>query len=345
MQERIPNIIITDGVNQDTLQDLYAFYDEWTNDKDQISVQTSGSTGASKTVFLDKEKVKASAKATGAFFDFEAGEKVVLCLSTKHIAGKLMVVRALLHNMAIIVLPTARNPLLSLENSGSVKNEIIHFAAFVPYQVEAILENPITRNLYQKIYRVIIGGAPINSGLEKDLLELDNQNFATFGMTETITHFALRNLNHQDATYACLPGFEIEMDERGCLVIKENQITDRLVTNDLIRLIDASHFEWLGRADFVVNSAGYKISPEQIERKIAAKFNNRAYFLFGVPDSKWGQSLILFIEGPTSEEFIFSKEQWISVGLTNYQMPKETYFVRQFDRTATDKIIRKDYRD
>lgn len=182
MQTRIPNIVFSDGVSADTLQDIEDFYQEWTNREDSIDVHTSGSTGSPKKMKLVKEKVRHSARATGLFFSFQKGQKLVLNLSVKHIAGKLMLVRAWLFEMDIIVLPVARNPLLGDEVTELFsRNEPIHFGAFVPYQVSAILANDQTRELYASIQQVIIGGAALDSNIEKQLEQLPNRNFATFG--------------------------------------------------------------------------------------------------------------------------------------------------------------------
>ncbi|MGB1104651.1 MAG: AMP-binding protein [Crocinitomicaceae bacterium] len=344
MQERIPNITIVDGVSADTLRDLYALYDEWLNEKPDILVKTSGSTGAPKEIYLDKTKVRASAEATGRFFNFQKGQKALLALSTKHIAGKLMVVRALIHEMDLVVLPTNKNPLLNLSDNIHFDNNDLYFGAFVPYQVEAMLNDSKTRDLYESIEHVIIGGAPIKPTLEKEIRLLKNKNFATFGMTETITHFALKNLQKEAALFECLPGFEIDVDERGCLVIQSNIITDNLVTNDLVRLADHSRFEWLGRADFVINSAGYKISPEQVEAKLAKHLGDSEFILFGVDDEKWGERLVLFIEGTIDLGSSDWPAVWRFCGLEKYEIPKEIVFISELERTPSNKIIRKDYR-
>jgi O-succinylbenzoic acid--CoA ligase len=343
MQSRIPNIIISDAVEGETLQLITDFYDEWTNQEDFIEVYTSGSTGTPKNVQLSKEKVRKSARATGAFFGFEKGQKLVLNLSVHHIAGKLMLVRAWEFEMTIIVLPVSRNPLSEkgVKDLFTSSNPI-HFGAFVPYQVKAILADVTTKALFENIQQVIIGGAPIAVNLENELRSLSNTIFATFGMTETITHFALRNIHQDQPVYECLPGFEVSTDDRNCLVLEENPITDCLITNDRVNLLDANHFEWLGREDFVINSGGVKISPEVIERKVAQILGQNSYFFFGQNDVELGERVVLFVE---SEDNLDKHQiqQHIKKYLDKYEQPKHIYIVSTFERTGSGKVIRKDY--
>jgi len=343
MQTRIPNIVFSDGVSDETLQDIEGFYQEWSNRQDTITVYTSGSTGSPKKMKLAKEKVRHSARATGLFFSFQKGQKLLLNLSVKHIAGKLMLVRAWLFEMDIIVLPVARNPLLEEEVTELFnRHKPIHFGAFVPYQVSAILENDRTRALYASIQQVIIGGAALHSTLEEQLKELPNRNFATFGMTETITHFALRNLEQEQPVYSCLPGFTIKTDERNCLVLEANPLTDELITNDRVLPIDSTRFEWLGREDFVINSGGVKISPEQLERKVGYLFSDQAYFFFGKADQELGERVVLFVEGKEQHTKGQLKGE-LSKILNKYEVPKDVYFIPAFERTGSGKVIRKDY--
>ena len=343
MQSGIPNIIISDAVEEKTLHAIKEFYDEWINQNDFITVHSSGSTGAPKNIQLSKAKVRKSAQATGAFFGFEKGQKLLLNLSVQHIAGKLMLVRAWEFEMTIIVLPVTRNPFQNKSVHDFLLNSVpIHFGAFVPYQVKAILENESTKHLFQQIQQVIIGGAPIAANLEQVLKSLSNSIYATFGMTETITHFALRNLRQEKPIYECLPGFDVSTDNRNCLVLEENPITDRLITNDRVNLVDAKHFEWLGREDFVINTGGIKISPEVIERKVAPLLEQKAYFFYGQTHVELGERVVLFIE---SEDEFNTQEISLSLKqeLNKYEYPKRIYVVSSFERTGSGKVIRKDY--
>jgi len=331
------SIDLCDGLSPEYLQEIENFIAEWESQSEFITVSTSGSTGIPKIIQLKKAHVRASAIATGKFFNFQAGQSLLLNLSPHYIAGKLMIVRALIHDMRIVLAPLDKNPLLQLELDE------IDFGAFVPYQIHAILADAKSSATYAKIKNVIIGGAPLSADWKEKLRLLSNSSSTTFGMTETITHFALQSITKNEDFYTCLPGFRIEKDDRGCLILQENEITDRLVTNDLIELMNDHQFKWLGRLDFVINSGGVKISPEQVEFKLANLFQSQAYFIHGRESAIFGQEVILYIEGEEStNEPILQVD--LSVILTPYERPKAIVFVPIFERTSTGKILRKNYR-
>ncbi len=327
------SIVLCDGISSDYLQEIDFFLKEWESDSPTIMVSTSGSTGVPKQILLDKRRVKASALATGAFFKFKKGQTMLLNLSPTYIAGKLMIVRALEHDMRILVAPVSKNPLLSLGN------QLVDFAAFVPYQVEAILANETTRKKYEKIGQVIIGGAPISVKIEDELRGLKNQSYATFGMTETITHIALKNVTNGDNYYKCLPGITVEQDERDCLVINKNAISNDLITNDIITLIDAHKFQWHGRIDNVVNSAGVKLFPEELEKKIAELFSENRFYFIGRKSAVFGEELILLIEGEQPVNWI-DIENEMRNRLKPFEYPKAIVFIAEFKETQTGKVIR-----
>ncbi len=328
------SIVLCDGISSDYLQEIDFFLKEWESDSPTIMVSTSGSTGVPKQILLDKSRVRASAHATGAFFKFKKGQTLLLSLSPTYIAGKLMLVRALEHDMRILVAPVSKNPLLSL------KNQQVDFAAFVPYQVEAILANETTKAKYEEITQVIIGGAPISVAIETELKSLKNQSYATFGMTETITHIALRNVTNGDEYYKCLPGITVKQDERDCLIINKSAVSNRLITNDIITLIDEYKFQWHGRIDNVVNSAGIKLFPEALEKNIAELFPENRFYFIGRESVVFGEELVLVIEGtqPINWNDI---ENEMSNRLKPFEYPKAIVFVAEFKETATGKVIRK----
>lgn len=331
------SIDLCDGLSPEYLQEIENFIAEWGSSSDFITVNTSGSTGIPKTIHLKKKLVRASAIATGKFFDFQAGQSVLLNLSPHYIAGKLMIVRALIHDMRIVLAPLGKNPLLQFDLDE------IDFGAFVPYQIHAILANSVSKKNYERIKNVIIGGAPLALEWKEKLRLLSNSSYTTFGMTETITHFALQHISKKEDFFTCLPGFRIEKDDRGCLILQENEITDRLVTNDLIELPNDHQFKWLGRLDFVINSGGVKISPEQVEFKLAHLFQSQAYFIHGRASAIFGQEVVLYIEGEESSNAPILQVD-LSTILSPYERPKAIVFVPVFERTSTGKILRKNYR-
>ena len=307
-------------------ESLCTFLKDWFNKESFIVVTTSGSTGTPKPIQLKKKYMINSAKATGEFFNIKENTNALLCLSVDYIAGKMMLVRALTLGWNIDIIDPVSSPLTET-------NKTYDFSAMVPLQLQNSLQD------LHRIKKLIVGGGVVSSVLIKQLQNISTKVYATYGMTETITHIAVKKLNNYKKTpvfYRTLPKVKIGIDHRDCLVIQAPKVSDELiVTNDVVQLISDKNFEWLGRFDNVINSGGIKLHPEKIEEKLA-KIINRRFFVTGVSDTVLGEKLILVIEG---ENYDIKLDQLES--LSKYEKPKEVYFVSDFIVTETKKIQRK----
>ncbi|GAA3577602.1 AMP-binding protein [Snuella lapsa] len=308
----------------DYLRELGAFLLDWTDNNDYLEVKTSGSTGVPKPIRLSKEAMRSSAMATGYFFNLKPGQKALHCLPTGFIAGKMMLVRALMLGLEIDVVQPEANPLASV-------NADYDFCAMTPFQVAASLDNLDT------IKTLIIGGAPVGTTLVKALKEKKVQAFETYGMTETITHIAAKPVNGPlaDSCFKVLPNVSITQDSRGCLVINAPRLSKApVITNDIVKIHTPTAFEWLGRYDNVINSGGIKLFPEQIEAKLQDKIKQR-FFIASEPDENLGARVILVVEGtkPVNIPQLFS-------GLNKYETPKHLYTVPKFAETPSGKVQR-----
>lgn len=313
--------------------DINAFLLDWFDKNEVVDVQTSGSTGTPKVIQLQKKHMVNSAKATGEYFNLSEKTSALLCMSPNYIAGKMMLVRALTLGWHLDFVDAVSNP---LKNIGKEYD----FLAMVPLQLQSSLSE-----IY-KIKKIIVGGGVISNELSKSIQDISTEVFATYGMTETITHIAIKKLNQYNAGlieksyYQILPNISISKDSRDCLVINAPKIAaETIVTNDIIKLISKTEFEWLGRFDTVINSGGIKLIPEQIERKIAATISNR-FFVAGVPDDVLGQKLVLLIEGERNEDIL--KNLKMLKSLSKYEISKKIYFIKKFIETRTKKINRKE---
>jgi O-succinylbenzoic acid--CoA ligase len=328
------DITFLDDVTTASRQNLLNFVKDWYSNKSFIEVKSSGSTGKPKTIKLEKTKIKVSIKATENYFNLKPDDTILLPMSIDYIGGKMMLLRAIEIGLKVIVANPKANPLLQIDNQN------IDFSAFVPMQVDSILKNDITRLKYQKIKQVIIGGAPISVELENEIKTLKNLNFATFGMTETISHIAVRNINAEEDHYTCLNHVKISVDHDNCLKIESDELLNEPIqTNDIVRLINENQFIWKGRADFVINSGGVKLHPEEIEKKIESLIPNNRFYLTSQKDERLGEKLVLKIESENEISYIeFSKK--LQLILTKFEMPKEIITVNQFNTTKSGKIIR-----
>ncbi|MEG3659139.1 AMP-binding protein [Arenibacter palladensis] len=306
------------------------FLMDWLDDSDSLIVHTSGSTGVPKAIALKKEHMVNSAWATGAFFKMGPGTKALQCLSADHIAGKMMLVRAIVLGWEIDLVEPSSNPL-----QFTSKN--YDFVAMVPMQVQASIP------YLNQIGTLIIGGAPISPELKLDLNKVDTRIFETYGMTETITHIAVKELakDPEDHNFKTLPDVVLSKDDRDCLVIEAPKVSDAvIVTNDVINLISPTEFQWLGRYDNVINSGGVKLIPEQLESKLSILIKSR-FFVAGIPDTYLGQKLILLVEGNEDENQL-SQDIKSLYTISKYEIPKEIFSVPQFVETASGKVNRAD---
>jgi len=314
--------------------DIYTFILEWLDENKQVKAKTSGSTGTPKDILLEKAKMKESARMTGEFFKFKKEDKALLCLSPQFIAGKMMIVRAIVWQMNLICVKPDGHPLDEL-------NSDIDFAAMIPLQVFNSIHK---KGQAGKIKTILIGGGVVDKNLEDKLDTIDTNFFSSFGMTETLSHVAIKILNgpNKSNTYKALNGITFSTDDRVCLKIKAQKLLSKeIITNDIVKLISSSEFEWLGRYDHVINSAGIKLFPEKIEEKLSS-YINKPFFLIGSPDEHLGEKMILLIESNNNSEEqkknFFAK---IEPYLENFQLPREIIILPEFRRTLTGKIQRK----
>lgn len=316
---------------------LKSFIEEWKNSDSAITARTSGTTGTPKTIELEKNRMLQSALMTLRFLNLQPTDNALLCLSPEHIAGKMMTVRSIAGLLNLIPVEPSANPLKAFNN----KQEI-HLAAFVPLQVKEILKNKTTAKKFVQIKNVLIGGAPASPELRKQLSKLKNNIYETYGMTETISHVALKKISGKLTDYfETLPGISVKRDKRGCLVINAPAlVAEPIITNDLVELKDKHHFKWLGRIDNVINSGGVKIIPELLEEKIKSLIHQRFYFA-GTKDNHLGEKLVLAIEGNAyPERKLTALKQQLGKALGKYEVPREIMFLAKFQESSAGKIKR-----
>jgi O-succinylbenzoic acid--CoA ligase len=275
-----------------------------------------------------------SARATGEFFQLAEGSRALLCLPAASIAGKMMLVRAMILGWELTMVAPSVDPLAGL-------GEHFDFAAMVPMQLTSSL------NKLNSVETILLGGAPLSAGLLARIPEKGTVIYEGYGMTETSSHIALRKLSPVPEKtdpeqvlppFQALPGITLEQDERGCLVIQATRLSpEPIVTNDLVSLVNQEEFRWLGRVDNVVNSGGVKLLPEQLESRLNP-FMEQRFFLTGLPDDTLGEKLVLVVEGQAPDNLLQTLRE--AADLSKFEVPKETLSVPEFALTPTGKINR-----
>lgn len=313
----------------ETIRNIGHFMKEWMDDEPTMKVQTSGSTGTPKGMEVRKDDMLKSAEATAAFFEFKEKETALLCLPMSYIAGKMMVVRALRSHLNLYCQDPSSDPLSRLPDGLQ-----IDFAPLTPMQLDKAFDS-------KNIKTILLGGGAVHPDLEKKVQSFKAAVYLGYGMTETLSHIAVREVNGADrsSAYTALPGIELETDERGCLVIQTPFRKNKIITNDLVELRGINAFEWKGRVDNVVNSGGIKLFPEEIEHKIAALIDS-PFFVAGMPDKTLGEKLCLFIEGEGKDKEILMRRITEQVG--KYEVPRQIVGIAAFERTLSGKIKRKE---
>ncbi|MDO4510720.1 MAG: AMP-binding protein [Bacteroidales bacterium] len=310
--------------------DYEAFLTQWNNDADCVLVHTSGSTGAPKPMMVEKRRMEASARITCAFLGLKPGESALLCMPLDYIAGKMMVVRALTCGLRLVTVAPSSHPLAEVD-------EPIDFAAMVPMQVANSLKVAAEREKLMAIKHLIIGGGAIDDALEQELRAFPNAVWSTYGMTETLSHIALRRISGCDASlwYTPFESVTVSLDNRGCLVIDAPEVcAQRLVTNDRAEIVDG-RFRILGRIDNVVCSGGIKIQIEEVEKSLKPLIQKR-FIITKRSDSTLGEALTLLTEESDLEAVRAICQQ----ALPKYHQPRHIFHVEEIPTTETGKPAR-----
>ena len=310
---------------------LEEFLAEWHNDSPFVRVKTSGSTGAPKPMMVEKRRMLNSARITCDFLGLREGDTALLCMSLDYIAGKMMVVRSIERNLKLLSVPPSGHPLATV-NAPSP----LDFAAMVPMQVYNTLQVPEERARLMQVRHLIIGGGAIDEAMEAELRTFPHAVWSTYGMTETLSHIALRRLNGPAASewYTPFPSVSSSQTPDGCLVIDAPEVCpEPLVTNDIVE-ITSSRFRILGRKDNVICSGGIKIQIEEVERQLRPHLH-APYLLSKRQDGKFGEIAVLLTEGSVEEARLICERV-----LPKYHQPKAYLHVARIPLTETGKPAR-----
>ena len=313
---------------------LKAFLEEWHSPDACLTVHTSGSTGAPKPMMAEKRKMLASARVTCDFLDLKPGDTALLCLPLDYIAGKMMVVRSIERHLQLIPVAPSNHPLAGLAGEAPV------FAAMVPSQVFCSLQVPEERDMLRRIRHLIIGGGAISGELQAAVRQLGSEGdiWSTYGMTETLSHIALRRLNGPEACgwYSPFEGVSVSLNADGCLVIDAPLVHDGvLVTNDIAEIADG-RFRILGRRDNVICSGGLKLQIEEMEERLRP-FLHAPFCITRRRDPKFGEVAVLLL---ASDEVDDASLEHAFSHLDRREVPKSVIRVPAVPMTETGKVSR-----
>ena len=314
------------------LWDLYLFLEKWFDASPVITVHTSGSTGTPKELVVRKDRMMQSARLTCEFLNLQAGDTALLCMNLRYIGAMMVVVRSLVAGLNLIVRPASGHPLSDIE-------EPLRFVAMVPLQVYNTLRVPEEKARLEQTDILIIGGGAVDDSLEAEMSALPTAVYSTYGMTETLSHIALRRLNGETASkhYYPFPSVELSLSAESTLVIKAPLICGEVLqTNDIACLYPDGSFTIAGRKDNVINSGGIKIQAEEMEERLRP-FIPVPFVVTSVPDPRLGQALTLLIAGLVDVRELESKLQTV---LDAYHRPRHIFMTESIPQTENGKTDR-----
>ncbi|MDB5262357.1 MAG: acyl-CoA synthetase [Adhaeribacter sp.] len=318
------------------------FCRNWLNGQQEFVVHTSGSTGPPKNITLTRAQLEASARRTVDFFQLKEADRVLVCLNVEAISGMMMLVRGLLAGLHLTIIEPIGNPL-----AFSKPEKPFDFISLVPYQLQTIIsETPAKKLILDFAKAILVGGAPVTPALNAAIKTIKAPVYLSYGMTETVSHIALKRLNgpEPEPFYRALANIELSLDPRGCLTIKGDITNNQpIITNDLVTLIDARTFDWLGRIDNTINSGGVKIQLEKTEvllAQVLLKLDLHCRsFVTAIPDEKLGSKLVAVLETePLALEDLKNIKAELTPLLSKYEVPKQFYFIPRFSSTSSGKI-------
>ncbi|MDE6157850.1 MAG: AMP-binding protein, partial [Muribaculaceae bacterium] len=312
------------------VEDLNVFLSQWHDGRDYIEACTSGSTGRPKHVCLPKSDMRASARATIAFFGLDTASTVAMALSADFIAGKMMAVRAAECGARLLQLPVSN--IVDLEG---VEGDI-DLLAIVPSQMQSFAARP---HYASRVRNLLVGGAPPEADMCRRLTEAGYRVWISYGMTETCSHVALARGDDPERVFRAMPGVTFDTEVDGRLVIVAPAFSfGRLVANDVVELLSPTSFRWKSRADDVINSGGLKFFPDELEALYRTYLGDMEFCVYGAPDGKWGTVVALAVVGADAD----SVAAILRRGITDHRrLPKLIRTVEVLPRNANGKLCRR----
>jgi len=278
-------------------------------EKWDISISTSGSTGAPKEILIPASAMICSARNANEFLGAKPGDRWSLLLSPEHTAGLNVLVRS-----------------IELGTSPVTENETAEFTAIVPTQLFRALngDEKLLTHL-QKCRAVLVGGAHADEKLLEQAKFAGINCVTTYGMTETSGGCIYNGVP--------LPGVEFRIGEtielKGPMLARVELNDGYFVTSDFGK-IENGKLVVLGRADDVINSGGKKVSLSKVENALG-----EAFAAFGTNNQEWGSSLNIATTSKMSDD-----EIQLVLAVKFGVKAVNIFRVNQIPRTALHKVDR-----
>lgn len=303
-------------------------------DKDSFVSYTSGSTGEPKALIIEKICAIESAKLSNDFFRVNQSTRFLHCLDIKYIGSKMLLVRAFLAGAKVEVVKP------SLDYFQNITSSKFDFISLTPLHIHKILD--INPSFFDQIKICLIGASGVSTQLENQLIKgnFRTKFYESFAMTETLSHFALRDISAKQTYFKLLPDFVISTNENQCLQVYHKTILpEKIISNDIVEIHSADTFTFKGRLDNVINSGGLKVNPETLEKEWST-FLPFKFIISSEPNSIYNQGIIMVVEKMIELTKSGIINSLIKNKVTSRLYPKEIYYSISWAETASHKPIR-----
>lgn len=310
----------------------------WNLNHQHFTLRTSGSTGLPRDIQLSRDLLEWSADHTCNHLNL-TNEHFFCCLPVEKTGGFMQLIRALRFGWEITFVEPSSNPMQDVDTSEFT------VVSLTPTQAQNILEDCPEK--LSGFKHIILGGAHVYDSLSEAIqkYKLDYPDvvfWESYGMTETASNIAMKNLSNNENFFTPYAGVEITTVQ-GHLAVIIRDVDLKLETTDLA-VIKGNKFKIMGRMDDVINSGGIKIHPAILEPKIknilAGLKIFRNLYITKKDDHDLGEKAVLVLEGSPIKDTHFILEI-LKRELPQYKAPKEIEFADKVHFTNTGKVIRK----
>ena len=378
----LEHVLIRDSTYEAWLDEQSAVDPEITIDPGDYFIirHTGGTTGKSKGVaYSHKAWLAAGRDWFYTFPPVEPGDKFLHLGPISHGSGYLYLPIWLAGGCNIMMDHFDTGETLDL-----LEREGIAYGFMVPTMVNAIVHDKSAgQRSFSRLKCLMIGGAPIQDATALAAREVfGDVLFQGYGQTEVVPVSMMgprqwfADIEGSSPLRACglaLPFAEVQIWGEGNQPLPANEVgeiiarTDgqmtafwndadataaRIVngwvrTGDLGKLDGNGYLYVIDRADDIINSGGFNISPGELENTIAAHPAVIEVAVFGVPDEKWGESphAVCVVSEPnavTGEEII----DLVGRELGSYKKPGGVEITLEpLPKSPVGKVKRKDLRE
>jgi acyl-CoA synthetase (AMP-forming)/AMP-acid ligase II len=328
------------------------------DDDTVVIVHTSGTTGRAKPIYQRQSAIVARIAIYKQVMEIGPGDRYCSASPFYHTASVAMDVTVL--GMGVGIIP---QDWFSVENWSRAGRLGMTCALLVPTMMEMLLEAGALTDAVPRVLQY--GAMPIHPSTLRAVHEAlpDTRMLQIFGQTEVSPITFLSDSDHLRALTErpdlllsvgrAVPGVELRIEDADDEGIGEVAIRAPHVfqqdsdgwrrTGDLGKLDADGYLSLHGRANDRIIRGGENIYPIEIETLIAAHAGVREVAVIGVPDRRWGETVMAFIV-PTdiaSPPDCAELRDCVSSHTAKFKVPSVIEFIEALPRNPNGKILRR----